>query len=188
MDINHAYASLHHAGLRVSYLRSFSEDSSACWPIIVREKPAAGSRVTPGSTVRLTARPPSCGIGRPAVPVGQLPSFKVPNFAGRPLSDAVHWADAHNLYWEAESLPRLVGGDAATLLNNYSVIKETPRAGSRLQLGIGTRQGNEGTFLPTPLTLRCRTTQLIPSTGNATTPPSAVTRRTSRLGITTGAA
>jgi hypothetical protein len=159
MDINHAYASLHQAGFRVSYLRSFSEGSSACWPIIAHEQPAAVSQVTPGLTIKLIAPPSFCPIASPFLPVGQLPSFKVPNFAEQRLDNAVHWAYSHNLHWEADNLPRLVGGDASTLFANYQVVKETPRAGSRLKLGIETRHGNEGTFLMTPLILHRRTTQ-----------------------------
>jgi hypothetical protein len=156
LDLNHAYARLRRAGLRVSYPQSFSEGAFACEPIIDHETPAARSPVSAGVTITLTARPPTCGASSPGVPTGPLPSATVPNFASRPLTAAVNWAEKHRLYWEADNLPPLVGARGTQLLGNYQVTGQTPRAGSTLHLGVGSKHGNEGTFRPTPLELRCR--------------------------------
>jgi hypothetical protein len=156
LDLNHAYARLHRAGLRVSYPRAFSEGAFACEPIIDRETPGARSRVSTGATITLTAGPPTCGASSPGVPTGPLPFARVPTFARRPLNAAVSWAAKHRLSWEADNLPPLVGAGATQLLGNYQVTPQRPRAGSMLRLGVGSRHANEGTFRPTPLVLRCR--------------------------------
>lgn len=154
LDLNRAYAHLHRAGLRVSFPHSFSAGSFACAPIIAKENPAARALVAAGSTVTLTARPPSCGVASPGVPVGRLPSAKVRDFIGGPLSAAMSWAKKHQLYWEADKVPRLVRADAKTLLGNYRVTGQRPRPGATLTLGVATRHGNGGSFRPTPLILR----------------------------------
>jgi hypothetical protein len=156
LDLSHAYARLHRAGLRVSYPKSFSEGAFACEPIIDHETPAARSPVSAEVTITLTAKPPTCGVSSPGLPAGPLPSATVPNFASRPLSAAVNWAEKHRLYWEADNLPPLVGARASNLLGNYEVTGQRPRAGSTLHLGVGSKHGNEGSFRPTPLELRCR--------------------------------
>jgi hypothetical protein len=156
LDLNDAYARLHRAGLRVSYPKSFSEGAFACEPIIGHESPAARSLASAGVAITLTAGPPTCGASSPGLPTGRLPSATVPNFASRPLSAAVHWAEKRRFYWEADKLPPLVGARASKLLGNYQVTGQRPRAGSTLHLGVGSKHGKEGSFRPTPLELRCR--------------------------------
>lgn len=72
---------------------------------------------------------------------------------GRPISVAVAWAERHSLYWQADELSGLWAGDAADLLGNYRVTRQRPQTGSVLALGIAKGGGNQGSFLPTPLTL-----------------------------------
>lgn len=127
-DLILAYARLHRVGLRVSFPQSFSASSLGCPPVIGRQSPHAGLRVRKGTVVTLQAQLPRCGGASPSVPSGRLPSAKVPNFIGQPVSTAVAWADSHRLYWAAEQLPPLVVGDASHLLDNYRVTHQQPAA------------------------------------------------------------
>lgn len=156
LDLNHAYAQLHRLGLRVTFPTRFSEGAFICFPIISRESPRPGRSLPDAATVTLAAQPPTCGAESPAVPVGRLPSAIVPSFVGQPLTTAVDWADKHQLYWDAESLPPVRSGNGADLLANYRVAAQSPPAGARLSLGVGTRHGNTGTFRPTPLILHAQ--------------------------------
>lgn len=156
LNLDAAYARLHRAGLRVSYRRSFSAGSALdiCWPTIERQSTRAGQKVSEGAVVELFAQPPQCSVGSPGVPVGRLPSAKVPNFVGQPISDAAAWAQRHDLYWQTDQLPPLEAGDVPRLLDNYRVTGQQPAAGRVLAFGIATGGGNEGSFEPTPLTVR----------------------------------
>jgi hypothetical protein len=156
LDLNHAYARLRRLGLRVSFPTRFSEGAFTCFPIISRQSPRPGRSLSNSATVTLAAQPPTCGAESPAVPVGRLPSAIVPSFVGRPVTTAVDWADKHHLYWHAERLPPLRSANGANLLANYRVAAQSPRAGARLSLGVGTRHGNTGTFRPTPLILHAQ--------------------------------
>lgn len=153
VDIAVAYGRLHRAGFRVTYVHSFSAGSFNCLPTIASESPYAGRPAMKGTVVTLRAKPPSCGVSSPAVPTGKLPSAKVPNFVSESVTAGVAWADSHKLYWEAK-LPPLRAGARATLLDNYRVIDQRPSPGSNLTLGIAKGGGTQGSFLPTPLTLR----------------------------------
>jgi hypothetical protein len=158
--VGRAYSRVHRAGLRVSYTRSFFEGSFECGPTVGGQRPAAGRVVSPASTVVLTPRRSFCVLGSPGVPVGRLPSARVPNFAGKTVLLASRWADRHRLYWQAGPLPPLRSGDADELLANYAVRSQAPHPGSIRKLGIAGRLGrNSGSFRPTPLVLRATQTR-----------------------------
>lgn len=151
-----AYARLHRAGLRVSFPSPFSDGdapASPCLPTIGRQVPRGGRHVRSGTVVTLRLRRRLCSGGSPGVPIGRLPSAKVPLFVGRPIATAVAWADRHNLYWQVDKLPPLIAGNAPDLLGNYRVISQQPTVGSSLTLGIAKGGGNQGSFAPTPLIL-----------------------------------
>lgn len=78
----------------------------------------------------------------------------MPGLVGWPVSAAVAWAERHGLYWQVDELPGLRAGAAANLLANYRVTGQRPQAGSVLALGIANGSGDQGSFEPTPLTLR----------------------------------
>jgi beta-lactam-binding protein with PASTA domain len=148
-DLPHAYLKLHAAGLSVAFTLPFSLDwSYECVPLVVGSVPRAGADVRRGSAVSLRVRIPGCGAASPAVPVGRLPSYRVPDFVGKPLTAAIAWIQHRNLYWAAR-IPPLRAGDAATLFANYTVTAQRPRPGSRMQLGIK----GQDSFRPTPLSL-----------------------------------
>jgi hypothetical protein len=149
-DLPHAYRKLHTAGLRVTFNSSFSLNwSYECMPIIAGSVPSAGTHVRRGSVVSLIApRSPICPAASPAVPVGTLPSYRVPDFIGKPLTTAIAWIQHRNLYWAA-TIPPLQAGDATSLFANYTITRQRPRPGGAMKLG------NEGhhSFQPTPLSL-----------------------------------
>jgi hypothetical protein len=159
LGLTAAYARLHRAWLRVSFPALYEGTGGllGCDPTIAAQDPAAGTVTAGDRTVALTAGPRRCGLGSPGVPTGRLPSAVVPDFVGKPLTTAVSWAETHELYWDAAKLPPLVAARAPTLLANYRVTEQTPRAGATLRLGIDTHNGNEDTFRPTPLKLKTST-------------------------------
>lgn len=86
-----AYARLHRAGLRVSFTSAFSDGDapdSPCLPTIGRQVPRGGRHVRSGTVVMLRLRRRLCSLGSPGVPIGRLPSAKVPQFVGRPIATA----------------------------------------------------------------------------------------------------
>ena len=148
-DLPHAYRKLHAAGLSVTFTLPFSLDwSGECVPLVTGSVPRAGADVRRGSAVSLLMRIPGCGVASPGVPVGRLPSHRVPDFIGKPLTAAIAWIQHRNLYWAA-TIPPLHAGDAATLFANYTITRQRPRPGGAMKLG------NEGhdSFQPTPLSL-----------------------------------
>ena len=98
--------------------------------------------------VSLIAPSPFWLAASPGVPVGTLPSYRVPDFIGKPRTAAIDWIQHRNLYWAA-TIPPLHAGDAASLFANYTTTAQRPRPGAEMKLG------NEGhdSFQPTPLTL-----------------------------------
>jgi hypothetical protein len=145
----HAYLKLHAGGLSVTFTRPFSVDwSYECAPVVVGSVPRAGIDVRRGSTVSLLVRIPFCAAASPGLPVGTLPSYRVPDFIGKPLTAAIAWIQHRNLYWAA-TIPSLRTGDAASLFANYTITAQRPRPGGAMQLGI---KGPDS-FRPTPLSL-----------------------------------
>ncbi len=111
-----------------------------------RGRPAAGH-----VTKRLVEE---CALASPAVPVGPLPRYTVPDFVGKPIAAASRWVAQKTLYF-TERLGPLKAGDAPTLFANYRITAQHPAPGTRIVLGIGTHNaaGTSGTFTPTPLTI-----------------------------------
>ena len=146
------YARLHHDGLRVTISRGFVVDSLAGGGEIVATSPAAGRTVIRGSTVSLTVGCRFCALGSPAVPT-HIPSYRVPNFAGAPLTTVLGWVDPKTLYL-TEHFGPIHNAAAAEFSANYHVAAQHPAPGATLRLGIGHKIGrNGGEFLPTPLTV-----------------------------------
>jgi hypothetical protein len=152
LDLGLAYSRLHAAGLRVSYALPFSDGPFSCEPAIRRQRPAAGRRVSAGTTVVLAPRILLCPAGSPAVPDGELPSATVPDFVGKTVLAASLWAAEHQLYWQANSLRHLKNANAGTLLANWHIRSQSPHPGATLTLGIARKLGrHSSSFLPTPL-------------------------------------
>jgi hypothetical protein len=142
-----AYGRLHTAGLRVT-LPGLTIYSLGCAEYVVGQSPAPGRTVGAGAAVRLRLSAARCGVGSPAVS-DPLPSAVVPNFVGRPVSQAYAWAQAHQLYWQARLGP-VHAGAAALFYANYVVRRQSPAPGTTLRQGV--RVGANG-FRPTPLSV-----------------------------------
>ena len=153
-SLSQAYRHLHAAGLRVSYPHSFFDGSFECEPVVASQRPQASTTITAGDVVTLAPRRVLCSAGGLGVPVGRLPSARVPVFVGQSVATVRAWTHQHRLYWQANWLPPLRGGGAPQLLANYIVRTQTPRPGSILILGIAHKLKHGGTFRPTPLTVR----------------------------------
>ncbi len=148
-----AYAALHAAGLRVSIparidivLPGLDPE-----PVVLDRRPRAGVPLRPGSIVTLRIGSGVGGVGSPGVSVPE-PRYTVPDFRGRPVSDAYAWLTGRALDWSAYLGP-LRAGRAATLYDNYRVVRQWPAPGSSLTAGVGGRSGNTGFFRVTPLTV-----------------------------------
>jgi beta-lactam-binding protein with PASTA domain len=145
LSIERAYECLHRAGLRVSFDRPLTLPGESP-AYVALQVPPAGTRARRGSVAKLHLIVPPLLVGSGAVP-SEIRHHKVPDFQGQPISVAVEWTERAHLSWEAK-VPALSAGHASPLLRNYLVVRQRPRPGERLALGIA---GPEGGWLPTPL-------------------------------------
>ena len=100
--------------------------------MVAGQTPRAGTRVKWGSVVTLRT---SWGpIGSPSGP-DELPVYRVPDFGGTPLADAVAWMEGKTIYWETD-LPPLPPSSAKHLFDAYVVKSQRPTAGSDVKLWI----------------------------------------------------
>ena len=147
----YAFDRLRDRGLRVAIPSTLHFDPTTS-PMVAVQTPTAGARVHRGSVV--TLRPPTFGgpIGSPDGPA-KLPVYRVPDFGGKPLADAVDWTHGKTVYWTSD-LPPLPPSNAKHLFDAYVVTSQRPPAGSDLKLWIPARmRGYVGVRL-TPLTLK----------------------------------
>lgn len=149
LTLERAYARLVGAGLRVSFAArlTFPDDATV---IVERATPPAGTVVRRGTAVRLAFVRPPRGAASPAVP-SPLPSAVVPSLVGKRVGAAAAWASRAGLTWEA-ALGPLVAGAAPLLLDDYRIVRESPKPGTRLSYGVSGPSG----FLVTPLRVRGR--------------------------------
>ena len=143
-DVVGAYDLLHRLGLRVALTRATRVSSLDA--TIVKLSPRAGTRVARGSVVRITP------VGRVMASTAVLksdPHYRVPDFSGRPLSVAIRWADAHEMFWAIPKLPALAASNAPHLFDAYRIVRQQPQPGGTISQGVLVGGG----FKPTPLTL-----------------------------------
>jgi hypothetical protein len=118
-------------------------------PEVRSQSPGSESRVKWGSIVTLHLWPGSFGT-----PIGpkRLPTYRVPDFMGKQLADAVDWTEGKWVYWTAD-LPPLPASNAKHLFDAYVVTSQRPAAGSYVRLAIPARVvGRKGVRL-TPVEL-----------------------------------
>ena len=140
-----AFDRLRERGLRVAIPSTIHFHATSS-PMVAGQTPPAGTRVKWGSVVTLRT---SWGpIGSPGGP-NELPVYRVPDFGGKPLGDAVAWMEGKTIYWETD-LPPLPPSSAKHLFDAYVVKSQRPAAGSGLKLWI--RVAGRGVRL-TPLAL-----------------------------------
>jgi hypothetical protein len=143
-DVIDAYDVLHQLGLRVGITEQIGVGSLALGTVTLA--PPAGTRVPRGSTIEIT---PHLGpVGSPAV-LKSEPHCTVPDFTGESLSQAVGWADGHDMYWAVPKLPPLDPSTAPHLFDAYRVVGQDPKPGDVLGQGVKSGAG----YRPTPLTL-----------------------------------
>ena len=131
-----AFDRLRSSGLRVAIPSTihFYPTSS---PLVMGQMPRGGTRAKWGSVVSL--RLIGGSIGSPAGPT-KLPVYRVPDFSGKPLADAVAWTKCKTVYWAAD-LPPLAPSSAKHLLDAYVVRSQRPTAGSDVKLWTRIRNG-----------------------------------------------
>lgn len=141
---------LRNRGLRVAIPSTmhFYPTSS---PMVMGQAPRAGTRVKWGSVV--TLRVVDGPIGMPIGP-RKLPVYRVPDFRGKPLADAVAWTEGKWVYWTTH-LPPLPASSAKRLFDAYIVTSQRPVAGSNVKLSIPVRVRRLGRGVRlTPLALK----------------------------------
>jgi hypothetical protein len=106
-------------------------------PYVVLQRPRAGTRLPWGSVVRLKVV--MGPVGSPSGPK-DLPTYRVPSFVGKRLSDAIAWTHGKTLWWQS-FLPPLAPSSARHLFDAYAVTAQHPRAGSYLRLWVRVGQG-----------------------------------------------
>jgi PASTA domain len=140
-----AFDRLRERGLRVAIPATLHLGATTP-PMVAEQTPPAGTRVKWDSVVTLRT---SWGpIGSPSGP-DELPVYRVPEFHGKALGDAVAWTKGKTIYWETD-LPPLPPSSAKHLFDAYVVRSQRPTAGSGLKLWI--RVPGRGVRL-TPLAL-----------------------------------
>jgi hypothetical protein len=131
-----AFNQLRDHGLRVAIPSTIPFGATSS-PMVMGQTPARGTRVDWGSVV--TLRLWGGFIGSPAGPK-KLLVYRVPQFAGRPLADAVAWTEGKTVYW-ASDLPPLPPSSAKHLFDAYVITSQHPGAGVDVKLWVRTRNG-----------------------------------------------
>jgi beta-lactam-binding protein with PASTA domain len=135
LDVLSAYDALHEAGLAVR----IDEPVSVAFNFVASardQSPAGGTPGRPGAPVALTL-----GTG----PYGLLPPggrVRVPRLIGKPFPKALETLRAVGLMWSAAPLPPLPASMRPTLLDNYRVTKQQPKAGTRFTQTVSRELGD----------------------------------------------
>ena len=124
-----AFDQLRGRGLRVAIPSTIPFRATSS-PIVKGQSPPGGTRVDWDSVVTLSVW--GGFSGSPAGPE-KLPVYRVPNFVGRPLTDAVAWTKGKTVYW-ASDLPPLPPSSTKHLFDAYAVTSQHPGAGSDVKL------------------------------------------------------
>ena len=120
-DVASAYSRLRHEGFAVAIGQPFSFDAN-----VTRQSPAPKSEARHGSVVSLEVR--EWGVYGLLPPGGEL---VMPSLIGDRLDAATRRLTSLGANWTLSPLPPLTAGTAPTLLANYSVRAQRPRAGRR---------------------------------------------------------
>jgi len=144
-----AYDLARAASFRVGVSNAFSV-SALCEPITERQIPHTGAPLPEGSVVTINAG--ICPLASPALRT-PMPSARVPDFRNKLASEVVAWASSRGMFWSVRGASPLAAGSAPHLLDNYRVIRQSPRPGTRLRPGVFVRSGGTRGFRPTPITV-----------------------------------
>ena len=144
-----AYDLARAAGFRVAISNRFSV-AALCEPIAERQSPPRGALLREGGVVTINAG--ICPLGSPGVR-RPMPSAVVPDFTGKPASEVVDWAETREMFWWVRGASPLAAGSTPHLLDNYRVLRQSPRPGARLRPGVLLRSGGSRGFRVTPITV-----------------------------------
>jgi beta-lactam-binding protein with PASTA domain len=144
LPVETAYAKLRARRLRVTTPANLHLASNIRTRV-TRQHPAAGSRVSPGSVVRIT------DVGGPVgKPVGDETERRVPELRGLPVGEAFARIRAAGFrYWRATLRGPLHASTAPRLLQAYRVRSQAPAAGTLFRQ----REGDPFSFRLTPVSL-----------------------------------
>jgi beta-lactam-binding protein with PASTA domain len=120
-DVNSAYWDLRNEGFAVTIDQQFYVDA-----YVTRQSPAPNSEARRGSVVSLEVRDQG--------PRGRLPpggEIVMPSLIGDRLDVATRRLTSLGVLWSLGPLPPLTASTAPTLLENYTVRAQHPRAGRR---------------------------------------------------------
>jgi len=150
-DVQKRFDLLRSRGLRVAIPQQIRFEAVSS-PVIRSQSPRPGSRVKWGSVVTLRLFPG--GLATPIGPEGKPPTYRVPDFTGQTLTEAVVWTEGKWVYWAA-SLPPLPPSSAEHLLDAYVVTSQRPTEGSTVTLWTSVREvaGQAGGVRLTPVVL-----------------------------------
>jgi hypothetical protein len=137
------------AGFRVAVSNGFSV-AALCEPIAERQVPRSGVLLHESGVVTVDAG--VCPLGSPAVR-RPMPTATVPDFVGDPASAVVRWAETRGMFWWIRGASALTAGSTPHLLDNYRVLRQSPRPGARLRPGAFVRRRGLRGFRPTPITV-----------------------------------
>jgi hypothetical protein len=115
-------------------------------------RPAPGTPVITGSTVRLRVPCRGCGSLPNKAPPGPLPSYRVPDFVGHRLRVLYRWLARKTLVTDLRFGP-LRAATAPRVQANYEVTAQRPAPGSKLSLGVRPGHGPPEAIKETPLRL-----------------------------------
>jgi hypothetical protein len=135
-DVPYIFDRLRSRGLRVA-IPSTTHFAATDSPRVRRVTPRTGTHLDWGSVATLDVT--NGVMGSPAGPK-KLPVYRVPDFNGKPLADAVAWTQGKMVYWQAD-LPPLPPSSAKHLFDAYLVTSQRPAAGSDVRLWIPIKDG-----------------------------------------------
>jgi hypothetical protein len=135
-DVSVIFDRLRSRGLRVA-IPATTHFYATNSPRVRRVTPHTGTHVDWGSVATLQVT-----TGFTGSPVGpkDLRVYRVLDFGGKSLADAVAWAQDKRLYWETD-LPPLPPSSAKQLFEAYVVTSQRPAAGSDMRVWIPIKDG-----------------------------------------------
>jgi hypothetical protein len=135
-DVTYIFDRLRSRGLRVA-IPETTHFGATTSPRVRRVTPRTGTHLDWGSVATLDVT--TGFIGSPVGPKDP-PVYRVADFGGKSLADAVAWARDKRLYWQTD-LPSLPPSNARHLFEAYIISSQRPAARSDIKLWIPLKDG-----------------------------------------------
>jgi hypothetical protein len=139
LDVLSAYDAVRDAGFAVQIDEPIDVTPNTMARVSGQSR-ASATTGRPGSPIVLSLQPGPHGL----LPIGG--TQRMPRVVGRPLPDAVDKLHSLGLMWSAAPLPPLPATMRPTLLANYRVTEQRPKAGRRFTQSV-VRELADGTVL-----------------------------------------